>query len=66
MSTNASTVQSPVLEGDAPLPFAGTTVPTPTQPSSGPTFYPSRDVSRLEELIHPHPFQVVHTKSLGC
>ena len=36
MSTNASTIPSPILDGDAPLPFANTNIPT--QPTAGPMF----------------------------
>ena len=56
MSTNASTVQSPILEGDAPLPFANTNVPTPTQPTSGPTFTPA-------EMYHAWKNLYIHTPS---
>ena len=59
MSTNASTVQSPILEGDAPLPFAGTTVPTPTQPASGPAFTPT-------EMYHAWKNLYIHTPSKWC
>ena len=56
MSTNASTVQSPILEGDALLPFANTNVPTPTQPTSGPTFTPA-------EMYHAWKNLYIHTPS---
>ena len=59
MSTNASTVQSPILEGDAPLPFANDNVPTPTQPTSGPTFTPAK-------MYHAWKDFYIHTPSKWC
>ena len=59
MSTDASTVQSPILEGDALFPFADTTVPTPTQPVSGPTFTPA-------EMYHTWKNLYIHTPSKWC
>ena len=59
MSTNASTVQSPVLEGDALLPFANTNVPTPTQPASGLTF-------TLTETYHTWKNLYIHTPTKWC
>ena len=56
MSTNASTVQSPILEGDAPLPFANANVPTLTQPTSGPTFTPAK-------MYHAWKNLYIHTPS---
>ena len=56
MSTNASAVPSPILEGDAPLPFAHTNIPTPTQPPSGPTYTPA-------EMYHTWKNVFIHTPS---
>ena len=56
MSTNASTVPSPILEGDALLPFAHTNIPTPTQPPSGPMYTPA-------EMYHAWKNLYIHTPS---
>ena len=56
MSANASVVPSPVLEGDAPLPFADTNVLTPTWPAVGPTFTPAK-------MYHTWKNTFIHTPS---